>query len=169
MREACWVMREACVQAAFFYFFLSAVCFFVSVNIVIGHSSRPRSTLTTPMPVPMGSVHPQIIAKPSCRSCCKGCSVLIENNFLSKFPDFFFAQFFVFPYFPFFFPFIGTRSLPNILPSVKFPNFEMFAVFPAFPVFLGEKKRKNWKKKSCSIRTALSRSELVQQGAATCF
>ena len=41
-----------------------SVCFFVSVNIVIGHLGRPRSTHTAPMPAPMGSVHPQLITKP---------------------------------------------------------------------------------------------------------
>ena len=59
----------------------------------------------------------------------------LSEDFLSKFPHFFFANFLVFPYFPFFFLHIGMRSLPNILPSVKFQNFEMF------PVFLGKKKR----------------------------
>ena len=66
-------------------------------------------------------------------------AVLIEG--------FFFAQFLVFPYFPFSLPNIGMRSLPNIMPSVKLLNFqtlEMFAVFSAFPVFRGKNERKNW-------------------------
>ena len=71
----------------------------------------------------------------------------MTKDFLSKFPDFFFAHFFVFPYFPFFyFPSSGMRSLPNMLPSVKFPNFEMFPAFPAFPVFLEKIRGKNGKK-----------------------
>ena len=41
------------------------------------------------------------------------------------------------------------RSLPNILPSVKFTN------FGKFPVFLGKNRRKFGK--SCSLRTALRR------------
>ena len=41
------------------------LCMFVSVNIVIGHLSRPRSTHTAPMPVPMGSVLAHILTKPS--------------------------------------------------------------------------------------------------------
>ena len=45
------------------------ICMFVSVNIVIGHLGRPRSTHTAPMPVPIGSVHAQMhaqtITKPS--------------------------------------------------------------------------------------------------------
>ena len=68
----------------------------------------------------------------------------MSKDFASKFPYFFSAQFFVFQHFPFF-PNIGML-VPNILPSVKFPNFGMCPVFPAFPVFLGEKERKIGKK-----------------------
>ena len=39
------------------------------------------------------------------------------------------------------------RSVPNILPSVKFPNVGKFPVFPAFPVFLRKKKEENQEKK----------------------
>ena len=38
------------------------------------------------------------------------------------------------------------RSLPDILPSLKFPNLEMFPVFPAFPVSLEKKKDKKLEK-----------------------
>ena len=37
--------------------------------------------------------------------------------------------------FLFFFSNIGMRSLPNVLPSVKFPNFGTVSVSPAFLVF----------------------------------
>ena len=38
------------------------------------------------------------------------------------------------------------RSLPNILPSVKFQTLEILPVFPVFPVFLGKKRGKFGKK-----------------------
>ena len=39
------------------------------------------------------------------------------------------------------------RSLPNMLPSVKFPNFGKVSCFSIFPVFLGKKKGKIWGEK----------------------
>ena len=57
--------------------------------------------------------------------------------------------------FQFFFPNIGMRSLPNILPSVKFRNFGNFSCFSCFSCFSWKKKGKIWGK-SCSIRTALT-------------
>ena len=47
----------------------------VPINILIGHLGRPRSTHTAPVPVPMGSVHAQIVTKPSCWSCRKSLRV----------------------------------------------------------------------------------------------
>ena len=49
-------------------------------------------------------------------------AVLIEG-LLSKFPVFFSRNFLHFHISLFFSPNIVMRSLPNILPSVKFPNF----------------------------------------------
>ena len=50
------------------------------------------------------------------------------------------------------------RSLPNILPSVKFPN---FGILPAFPVFLGKKRgkfgQKTWKKKAENLEKKVVR------------
>ena len=66
---------------------------------------------------------------------------------------FFFAQFFVFPYVLFSFPSIGLRSLPNVSPSVEFPNFGNVACFSCFSCFLGKKRGRF--RKCCSIRTAL--------------
>ena len=54
------------------------VYMFVSVNIVIGHLGRPRSTHAEPMPVPMGSVHAQIITKPSRAGLAVSRSELVE-------------------------------------------------------------------------------------------
>ena len=51
---------------------------FVSVNIVIGHIDRPRSTHRAPMPVPVGSVHAQIITKPSRAGLAASRSELVE-------------------------------------------------------------------------------------------
>ena len=39
------------------------------------------------------------------------------------------------------------RSLPNILPLLKFQNLEMFPAVTAFPAFLGKKKRGKFGKK----------------------
>ena len=92
----------------------------------------------------------------------------ISKDFLSKFPYIyfevciylFFAQFFVrsisiFPP-PKKIPNIGKRSVPNILPSVKFPNFGNVSCFSCFFCFSWEKKEEKLGKKSCSIRTALT-------------
>ena len=84
----------------------------------------------------------------------------LSKEFLSKFPYFFFAQFFVFPYFPLFFPNIGMRSLPNILPSVKFPNFGNASFFPWFSCFSWKKNVENLEKSS-SIRMALTNASQV--------
>ena len=54
--------------------------------------------------------------------------------------------FFNFQIFHFFFPNIEMLSVPNILPSVKFPTFGNISFFP------GEKRKTG---KSCSMRTAL--------------
>ena len=70
----------------------------------------------------------------------------LPKDFLSKFPGWGFAQFFVFPYFHFFFPKYWMRSLPNILPSVKFHTLEMFLFFLLFLFFLEKKKKKIWEK-----------------------
>ena len=69
---------EAC-RVFFFNFFLCVfLCMFVSVNIVIGHLGRPRSTHTTPMAVPMGSVHAQVITTPSRAGLAVSRSELVE-------------------------------------------------------------------------------------------
>ena len=46
-------------------------------------------------------------------------------------------------------------SVPNILPSVKFPNVGNVSYFSCFSYFSWGERRKMWEKK-CSIRTALS-------------
>ena len=51
---------------------------FVSVNIVLGHLGRPRSTHTATVPVPMGSVHAQMIRKPSRTGLAVSRSELVE-------------------------------------------------------------------------------------------
>ena len=63
---------EAC--RVLFYF----LCMFVSVKIVIGRLGRPRSTHTAPTPAPMGSVHAQIITKPSRAGLAVSRSELVE-------------------------------------------------------------------------------------------
>ena len=63
---------EAC--RVLFYF----LCMFVSIKIVIGHLGRPRSTHTTPMAVPMGSVHAQVITTPSRAGLAVSRSELVE-------------------------------------------------------------------------------------------
>ena len=66
-----------------FFIFSVCVCFvpgsmFVSVNIAIVHLGQTRSTHTAPTPVPMGSVHAQIITKPSRAGLAVSCSELVE-------------------------------------------------------------------------------------------
>ena len=43
-------------------------------------------------------------------------------------------------YFPYFFPIVRMRSLPNIFPCVKFPNFGIFSCFSCFSCFSRGKK-----------------------------
>ena len=50
----------------------------MSVNIVIGHLGRPRSTHTAPMSIPMGSVHAQKITKSSRARLAVSRSELVE-------------------------------------------------------------------------------------------
>ena len=69
---------------------------------------------------------------------------------------------FAFPYFPFFFPNIGMRSLPNILPSVEFPCFGNASCFSCFSCFAWKKRRKIGK--SWSIRTALTPRSKISGG-----
>ena len=66
-----------------FFIFSVCVCFvpgsmFVSVNIAIVHLGQTRSTHTAPTPVPMGSVHAQIITKPSRAGLAVSRSELVE-------------------------------------------------------------------------------------------
>ena len=73
-----------------------------------------------------------------------------------KFHFFFRAIFLNFRIFHYSAPTIGMRSVPNILPSVKFPNFGNVSCFSCFFCFSWEKKEEKLGKKSCSIRTALT-------------
>ena len=57
--------------------------------------------------------------------------------------------------FPVVLPNIGMRRVPNILPSVKFPNFGNVSCFSCFSCFSWKNTEKSRKKHS-SIRTALS-------------
>ena len=61
-----------------FYFHCMFLSWFASVNIVIGHLGRPRSTQTAPMPAPMDSVHAQIIRKSSRAGLAVSRSELVE-------------------------------------------------------------------------------------------
>ena len=56
----------------------------------------------------------------------------LSKDFLSKFPAFFFRAVFRISIFSFFFPKIKMRSVPNILPSVKFPNYGNISCFSRF-------------------------------------
>ena len=77
-----------------------------------------------------------------------------RRTFFSKF-QIFFSRIFLYcisRFSIFFFPNIGMRSVPNIVPYLlNFQTLEMFPVFPVFPVFLfflfflGKRKRKIWK------------------------
>ena len=77
---------------------------------------------------------------------------LLPKDFLSKFPYIFFARFVVFPYFPIFPPEIGMRSLPNILPSNKFPNLVNASCFPCVSCFSSNKKEENLLDKNGPLR-----------------
>ena len=50
----------------------------MSVNIVMSHIGRPRSTHKVPVAVPVGSVHPQIIRKFSRAGLAVSRSELVE-------------------------------------------------------------------------------------------
>ena len=71
-------------------------------------------------------------------------AVFIEG-LSSKFPDFF-SHNFCLSYFLSVFPNIGMRSLPNILPSAKFPNFGNVSCFSCFSCFSTKKKEENLEK-----------------------
>ena len=77
--------------------------------------------------------------------------LLWSKDFLSNFPDFFFslAIFLYFHTFHFFSPNIGLRSVQNILPSVKFPNFEnvKYPNFENVSCFSWKTKEENLEKK----------------------
>ena len=64
----------------------------------------------------------------------------------SKFPDFVFVQFWYYHIFHCFFSNVGMRSVPNTLPSLKFPNFGNASCCPCFSCFflffLPKKKRR---------------------------
>ena len=62
-------------EACSVHFFSSL---YVSVNIVISHLGRPRSTHTAPTPAPMSSVHAQTITKPSRPGLAVSCSEVVE-------------------------------------------------------------------------------------------
>ena len=80
-------------------------------------------------------------------------AVLIQG-LLSKFGFFLRGMFCIFIVSIFFLLDIGMRSLPDILPSVKFLNFGIFYVFPVFSC-LSWKKQGETFEKGCSIRTVL--------------
>ena len=87
----------------------------------------------------------------------KSCSIRTGRSyprtFCLNFQGFFRAIFCI-SIFSIFFPNIGMRSHPNILPSIKFPNFGNVSCYSIFSCLSWKRKRK-FRKKSCSIRTAL--------------
>ena len=73
-------------------------------------------------------------------------AVLVEGFFVQK-SAFLFRAIFCISIFPFF-PSIGMRSLPNILPSVKLPNFMNVSCFCCITCFSWKKKGKFGKKRT---------------------
>ena len=78
-------------------------------------------------------------------------TVLIEGLVI-EISRFLFAQFLVFPFSKKMGQNMAMRSLPNTLPSVKFPNFGNFSCFSCFPCFSWTKEENTGK--TCWMRTA---------------
>ena len=74
-----------------------------------------------------------------------------NGHFLSTFPDFFFAQFFVLPYFSFFSQILEFEAFQIFRPLLIFQKLEMFPVFFLFFLFFLEKKKTENLGKSCSM------------------
>ena len=69
------------------------------------------------------------------------CGPFLSNHFLSNFPGFFLRAVLVLIYFSFF-PNIGMRRLPNMLPSVKFTSLVNISCFFLFSILYWKKKNK---------------------------
>ena len=90
-------------------------------------------------------------------------AVLIEGRFV-EISRVFFSQFLVFQIFFSFFPNIWHAKPSKHFALCEISKFwKCYLLFLLFRLFLGKKKRKIWKKKSCSIRTALIPSDLSQK------
>ena len=76
----------------------------------------------------------------------------LSKDVLSKFPDFFSRNFVYFHVFRMLFPNIGMRSVPNILPCVKFQSIGNVLCFSCFSCFCRGKKKENLDK-ICLIGT----------------
>ena len=70
----------------------------------------------------------------------------LSKDFLSKFPDFFFAQFFLY-FHVLFFQILECEVFQIFCPLLNFQTLEVFPVFRAIPVFLGIKKEEKLEKK----------------------
>ena len=112
-----------------------------------GKRKRPSLFLLT------NSWHFEFCGLPDAEYCCV-LGPFLSKDFLSKFPDFVFAQFF-FCFHIFLFFFSSKSWKPSKYFCVKFPNFRNVSRFSCFSCYSWNKKKRKFGKR-WSIRTALS-------------